>query len=114
MNQKILGILRRGMTEETRRELIDEIAKTDAGSSELIEILEDVELSKLVNTACYMLAKATTRIFDQSPGFDTAYNMTTLNEGLDAIIRNPASINFTQTIILLTVALMTEAVPSGV
>lgn len=113
MNKRLLEALRQGMSSDQRQVVATLIAMSGAAESELVQEIEDTETAKVMNVAAGFISNATARLVRREPTFEHMAAATTIVTGLDEIMKNPAVLNYTQAVMLLTVALLSEPEEEG-
>lgn len=107
MNKRLLEALQSGLSPERRQEITTLVALSGAANNELVQAITDVEMAKVMNMAAGYISEACNKLAHDDKSFKTYAAMTELVTGLDTIMKSPAVLNYTQAVILLTVALLT-------
>jgi hypothetical protein len=108
MNQPLMQALSQGMTEENRRRILHMIAEADPMTSPLMEHMENQRFMSVVqNLAVSYMNVATARI-SQDGTWEGIMAATTLTGGMGDLLKNPTLLNYTQTVMLITAAILRE------
>lgn len=107
MNKRLLEALQDGLSPEKREEITKLVALSGAADSELVQAITEVEMAKVMNIAAGYISRACGMLAQRDQSFETYAVATELVNGLEIIMKSPAVINYTQAVILLTVALLT-------
>lgn len=108
MNYKLLRLLKAPMTEENRKEILHEIAQANPQKSEIVTHLLDMELvKKVANIAATYVNTATAAVSKRATWQDLV-GTTDIAVELTKLLDNMSLVNYTQAVMLITVALLKE------
>lgn len=102
MNRRLVDALNKGMQVDNREEIRQILIDSDP---ELLGVIHTLPTNKIIQLACEYVAVATNQYVNEKITFDSLIIGTDINEGVKELANNPAIINYTQAVMILTAAL---------
>lgn len=109
LNNKLIAELQKPHTDADRAEILRLVHESGAADAELMKVITDINLIRTLDlAAAYMAQAVQTVVTDPDPSnkWGRLVAGTQLSEGLSEILKNPAMLNLTQAIMIVTLAMV--------
>lgn len=103
MNRKLVDAINRGLIEDNREEVRQLLIESDP---ELLYKIGELPTGQIIKLACEYVAMATDRYVKENITFESLVIGTDINLGVKELAENPAIVNYTQAVMILTAALV--------
>ena len=103
MNTKLINALKQGMTQDSRKEVLH-LINISRPDDRIWDLLSQQDLVKCINLACCYVAEAIDN--SQDGTWELLVGGAELTHGLEALMKNPATVNFAQAMMIIVYAIL--------